>query len=119
MLLDPDAAWLVSWDDAVIAPRERDLVLVVGGLPVSADVAPQEVRWFADGYGQLDPDPGHLYYYACIRAMGEIIELADLVLDVEHLDATGRAATLEILGRSLSPDGIGRLMPDRWSWPPP
>jgi spectinomycin phosphotransferase len=118
VLLDPDAAWLVDWEDAVIAPRERDLVLLAGGMLTSAEVAPREVHWFGEGYGPLDLDPAPLYYYACVRAMEDVVGLADRVLDTEHLDRAERSEALRTLSGSLSPAGIGRLMPDRWSWPP-
>ena len=51
LLVDGDGqVWLVDWDDAVVAPREADLMFVVGGVFSHAPVTGEQVRRFFDGY---------------------------------------------------------------------
>jgi spectinomycin phosphotransferase len=52
-----ERVWLIDWDDAVLAPRERDLMFVIGGVLAFAPVSPEEQSWFFDGYGVADLDP--------------------------------------------------------------
>ena len=54
-----DRVWLIDWDDAVLAQRERDLMFVIGGVLAFAPVSPEEQSWFFDGYGAADLDPAH------------------------------------------------------------
>lgn len=118
VLLGADDVWLVDWDDAVRAPRERDLILAVGGVLTSWAVTAEQRDWFAQGYGPLDLDPDLLHYYACVRAMEDVVGFAHRVLDTERFDRTERLEAVRILRGVLSPDGIGRLTADRWTWPP-
>lgn len=118
VLLGGDDVWLVDWDDAVIAPRERDLLLVVGGVLSSWAVTAEQRTWFAEGYGPLDLDGELLHYYACVRAMEDVVGFADRVLDADRFDRAEREEAVAILRGVLSADGIGRLAPDRWAWPP-
>jgi spectinomycin phosphotransferase len=118
VLLGTDEVWLVDWDDAVRAPRERDLILAVGGVLTSWAVTAQQRDWFAQGYGPLDLDADLLHFYACMRAMEDVVGFAHRVLDTERFDRTERLEAVRILRGVLSADGIGRLAPDRWTWPP-
>ena len=56
--------WIADWDQAVLAPRERDLMFVVGGIGHGL-VRPQDTAAFLEGYGEVDPDPDLLAYYRC------------------------------------------------------
>ncbi len=111
VLLGADEVWLVDWDDALLAPRERDLILVVGGVLTSPVPSAQERAWFAEGYGPLDLDPDLLRYHAWARALEDVVGLADLVLD-QGGDRGRRAAAARALQGVLAPGGIGRLAGD-------
>ncbi len=117
VLLGADMVWLVDWDDAVLGARERDLILVVGGVLSSWAVTPEQTTWFAEGYGPLDVDPDSLWLHACLRALEDVVGFADRVLDTEHFDREERTAAVEILAGVLSERGIGRLVPEQWAWP--
>jgi spectinomycin phosphotransferase len=63
--------WIVDWDETILAPKERDLMFVVGG--ISADlVGPREEAWFFRGYGATTVDPLALAYYRYAWAVEEI-----------------------------------------------
>jgi spectinomycin phosphotransferase len=72
VLLDDDGrVWFVDWDDTVLAPRERDLMFVVGGLR-SGLVGPREEARFFEGYGATAVDPLALAYYRYARAVSDL-----------------------------------------------
>jgi spectinomycin phosphotransferase len=60
ILLDKDGGLhIVDWDAPLLAPKERDLMFVVGGV---AAVTKQEELFFK-GYGRAEIDPLALAYY--------------------------------------------------------
>jgi spectinomycin phosphotransferase len=71
MIDTADRFWIVDWDEAVLAPRERDLMFVVGGI-VRGLVGQREQGWFFDGYGPTAVDPLALAYYRYAWAVGDI-----------------------------------------------
>jgi spectinomycin phosphotransferase len=110
VLIGGDAAvWLIDWDDAVLAPRERDLMFVIAGVLAFAPVSPQEQSWFFDGYGDADIDPARLAYYRCTRALEDLADPAAQVLDVHGCAEADRANALSIVQGLLSPTGLVSL----------
>jgi spectinomycin phosphotransferase len=77
MLIDADDELrIVDWDEVVRAPRERDLMFVVGGIHVGL-VAPQETAWFFEGYGDVAIDPVALSFYRCAWAVQDIASFGE------------------------------------------
>jgi spectinomycin phosphotransferase len=97
--------WLIDWDDARMAPRECDLMFVVGGLFADQPVGARELAWFGRGYGDTRVDPALLAYYRCSRALEDIAGPAVEVLDPRRSRAE-RAASLANARFSLAPGGI-------------
>ncbi|MEV0394239.1 aminoglycoside phosphotransferase family protein [Polymorphospora rubra] len=97
---------LIDFDDAVLAPPERDLMFVLGGgvLPFAPATTVQQA-WFLDGYGGVDPDPQLLTYYRCTRALEDVAELALVALDAT-LDLPERAENLGYVEGVLGPYGL-------------
>src|SRR5204862_121166 len=60
-----------DWDDTILAPRERDLMFVVGGIS-SRLVGPREEALFLQGYGAVAVDPLALAYYRYTWATSDI-----------------------------------------------
>jgi spectinomycin phosphotransferase len=109
ILLGPDGrSWLIDWDDALLAPPERDLMFVIGGVLAFVPVTPQQRAWFFAGYGPATLDPHRLAYYACVRAL-EDLDLALQVLDVRQRPDTERAEALSLVRGVLSPTGMVAL----------
>ena len=104
-----DRVWLIDWDDAVLAPRERDLMFVIGGVLAFAPVSPEEQSWFFDGYGAADLDPARLAYYRCTRALEDLAYPAAQVVDVHRCTEAERADALSIVRGVLSPTGLVSL----------
>jgi spectinomycin phosphotransferase len=104
-----ERVWLIDWDDSVLAPRERDLMFVIGGVLAFAPVSSQEQSWFFDGYGAADLDPTGLAYYRCTRALEDLVYPAAQVVDVHRWTEPERADALSIIRGVLSPTGLVRL----------
>jgi spectinomycin phosphotransferase len=80
-----DRLWLVDWDEALLAVKERDLMFVVGGH--SANWAtPRDTALFFEGYGPAAVDPLALAYYRADWALQDIGEFARQALGVDPSD---------------------------------
>jgi spectinomycin phosphotransferase len=106
VLLDADGTvWIVDWDDTVLAPKERDLMFVVGGGLNRTLVGPREEELFLQGYGATTLAPLALTYYRyalAVRDIGEYSEQVFLRPDlgpVTRRSAVGRFLTMFQPGR--------------------
>lgn len=83
VLLSDDGRWyLVDWDDPILAPKERDLMHIGGGVGVSSvwtDAAAGTL--FFEGYGQAEIDRPALAYYRCERAIQDIAAVCRAILE--------------------------------------
>jgi spectinomycin phosphotransferase len=70
--------WIVDWDETVLAPKERDLMFVIGGIGRDL-VSPQETTCFLQGYGDSPIDPHALKYYRYAWAVQDIAAYAEEV----------------------------------------
>jgi spectinomycin phosphotransferase len=95
VLVDADARlWLVDWDEAVLAPRERDLMFVVGGIARDL-VRPADTDRFLQGYGEARVDPRLLAYYRCAWAVQDIAAYGEQVLLAPESGEAARRAAVE------------------------
>jgi spectinomycin phosphotransferase len=60
---DSGGLWVIDWDEAVLAPKERDLMFAVGGGISTALVSPNATARFLEGYGATEIDEPALAYY--------------------------------------------------------
>ncbi|HZN73120.1 MAG TPA: phosphotransferase [Micromonosporaceae bacterium] len=109
LLGEDERVWLVDWDDAVLAPPERDLMFVTGGVLAFAPVTGPEQERFFHGYGPVEVDRTRLAYYMCVRAMEDLFDFAANVLDVNGHTQTERAWAFSIVEGLLSPSGLVTL----------
>ncbi|WP_198664089.1 phosphotransferase [Jiangella endophytica] len=100
--------WLIDWDDATLAPPERDLMFVVGGLPGFAPVGERELGWFTVGYGRVDVDPDRLAYYRAVRALVDLTEFAAQLLDPSG-ERADREFALSVVRGELAGRGLAAL----------
>jgi len=107
IVLGPDGeVWLLDWDDAVLAPREADLMFALGGVLAFAPITADEQRAFFEGYGATDWDTDLMGYFQCVRAIDDLLSWSEEVLaSAQQATAQGREA-LHIVHGILSPAGL-------------
>nr|WP_238356933.1 aminoglycoside phosphotransferase family protein [Kribbella italica] len=101
VILGADGVHLIDWDDAVLAPREQDLMFVLGGMGTLGPTTTQQLDAFFTGYGEVEPDPVNLHYYRHARAQEDVALWAEQVIN-----GPDREESLQILRGVLGPDGL-------------
>ena len=76
-----DELTIVDWDEPILAPKERDLMFVGGGVGGIWN-REEEAGWFYEGYGQAKIDLIALSYYRYERIVVDIAEDAKLIFDM-------------------------------------
>ena len=73
ILIDTNGALhIVDWDNPILAPKERDLMSVGGGLMGDWRTPEEEETLFYQGYGEAQTDPRALAYYRYERIIQDI-----------------------------------------------
>jgi spectinomycin phosphotransferase len=119
LVTDEGGIVLVDWDGPKLAPRERDLLFVIGSR-IARTVTAQEEAWFFEAYGEVAVDPEAIVYYRYERILEDIAETGRSVFDGEAsetsratevtlaatwFDASGDIATAEIVDTRLAASG--------------
>lgn len=71
--------YVVDWDDPILAPKERDLMFIGGGID-DLWKNKQEIDMFYQGYGETDIDWTALAYYRYERVIEDLVVICDLLL---------------------------------------
>jgi len=74
---------IVDWDSPILAPKERDLMYIGGGIIGVWNKAWQE-KWFYQGYGPVEVDLTLLAYYRFERIIQDISIFCDQLLLTEE-----------------------------------
>jgi spectinomycin phosphotransferase len=96
---------LVDWDGPMIAPRERDLLFVIGSR-IARRVEPHEETWFFEGYGDVPVDQEAIVFYRYERILEDVAEFAREVLDDPATTDATRLAHTALVDGFFAPDGI-------------
>lgn len=81
---DAGALYIVDWDDPVLAPKERDLMFVGGGLFGQWRSPEAEETPFYQGYGSTEVNPAALAYYRCERIVEDIAVFCQQILEAKQ-----------------------------------
>jgi spectinomycin phosphotransferase len=109
VLLDADGeVWIVDWDETLLAPKERDLMFVVGGIS-SKLVGPREEELFFQGYGATTLDPLALAYYRYAWAVSDIGAYGAEVFFRPDLGQITRRAAVDLFRSLFMPGEIVAL----------
>lgn len=95
--------FVVDWDQPVIAPRERDLMFVLGAATGDAHRHPPGDAAFLRGYGDVEIDPVGMAYYRSARALSDIVELAIRVLGEHDVGMESRRAAADGINALFRP----------------
>ena len=87
-------AWIADWDETMLAPRERDLMFVIGGIGPGFVTNRQE-RLFFDGYGTVAIDQVALAYYRYAWALSDIGSYGEQVFHRPDLGALDRQEAVD------------------------
>jgi spectinomycin phosphotransferase len=114
---DGGRLWIVDWDEVTFAPRERDLMFVIGGISAKL-VTPQTEALFFEGYGPYTLNRDALAYYHTAWAVQDIGSYAERVVLMPELTEAARRDALDILVSLFAPGeiveiAVGRLVLDR------
>jgi spectinomycin phosphotransferase len=106
--------WIVDWDETVLAPKERDLMFVLGGIGRDL-VSPHETACFLEGYGKPSIDPLALTYYRYAWAVQDMAAYGERVFFLPDLSERSRCDGVDgfvdlfepgnIVDIALGPDG--------------
>lgn len=90
--------FVVDWDQPVLAPKERDLMFVVGAALGGFVVDGNAERLFFQGYGQAEINWLALAYYRYEWVVQDLGDYAERVFLMEHTgEETKRAAVQELM----------------------
>ncbi len=106
LLVTEDAGiLLVDWDGPLLAPRERDLLFLIGSR-IARDVEPREEAWFFAGYGEVKVDPEAIVYYRYERVIEDIAEYAMSVFGNVTQSEEARRTEVDMVESFFAPGGI-------------
>ncbi len=105
VLITESGIFLVDWDAPMIAPRERDLLFVIGSR-IARDVEPHEEAWFFKGYGAVEVDIEAIIYYRYERILEDISVDAESVFCDASLSEATRQAQADLVASFFAPGGI-------------
>jgi spectinomycin phosphotransferase len=96
------ACYIIDWDEPILAPKERDLMYIGGGLLASGLKPRQEEKRFYKTYGKVPIDANALAYYRYERIIQDIaVYCQQLLLSDEG--GADRAQSLHYLKSNFLP----------------
>jgi spectinomycin phosphotransferase len=109
VMIDLDGElWIVDWDEVIRAPKERDLMFLVGGIGAGL-VEPHETEWFFEGYGDVAVDPLALSYYRYAWAVQDVGGYGERIFLTPDISEASRSHAARILRGLFDPSGIVEL----------
>lgn len=99
-----DTIYMVDWDDPIMAPKERDLMFISGGV---ANVwnKPHEENFFYKGYGKTEINMTILAYYRHERIVEDIALIGQQLL-LTSVDNQTRAESYKHFIDQFEPNGV-------------
>ncbi len=105
ILISADGAlYIVDWDTLTLAPKERDLMYVGGGLMGNGYTPAEEEALFYSGYGETQIDDIALAYYRYERIVQDIAAFCEQLL-LSTAGGDDRQQSLKYLTSNFLPNG--------------
>ena len=96
------AFYIVDWDEPILAPKERDLMYVGGGLLASGLAPQEEEEHFYQTYGDATVNALAVAYYRCERIIQDIAAYCEQLL-LTNEGGADREQSLEYLKSNFLP----------------
>lgn len=77
VMIDDHDLYIMDWDTIILAPKERDLMFIGGGIWDSGHTHDMEQRYFYDGYGPTNVNKDLILYYRFSRILQDLSEYYD------------------------------------------
>ncbi|KTD75107.1 aminoglycoside phosphotransferase family protein [Legionella waltersii] len=81
--------YIIDWDNPIMAPKERDLMFIGGGVGNVWNI-PQESSYFFEGYGKAQINDEMLSYYRYVRILEDVVLYAEDILSPKQHDQSKR-----------------------------
>lgn len=105
LLIDAQSKlYIVDWDDPILAPKERDLMYMGGGI-CGVWNTPEETALFYKGYGPTQIDAEALVYYRYERILQDIAAFAEELL-AKEAGSADRERDFGFLKSNFEPNGV-------------
>jgi spectinomycin phosphotransferase len=83
ILIDQNNFYIVDWDTILLAPREKDLMFIGGGIGNKWNTT-KEIEYFYYGYGkEAEINKNLIKYFRCDRILQDIYELYSQIVNSE------------------------------------
>ena len=79
LIADTEELYIVDWDDPILAPKERDLMFIGGGID-EIWKSEREIALFYEGYGRVDINRAALAYYRYERVIEDLAVICEQLL---------------------------------------
>ena len=99
-----DDLYIVDWDTAILAPKERDLMFVGGGVGGIWNKAKDEALFY-QGYGQTKTDQAAIAYYRYERIVEDIAATSQQICSTD-MGRDDREEGLRQLTRQFAPNDV-------------
>jgi spectinomycin phosphotransferase len=105
LLIAPDTFYIVDWDNPLLAPKERDLMFIGGGLMGGWHAPPEEEALFYPGYGPTQIHPAAMAYYRYARIVEDIAVECEQIFQVRG-SVEDREQEFFYLRSNFVPNGV-------------
>ena len=101
---DNESIYIIDWDEPMLAPKERDLMFIGGGVG-NVWNNPKEIPYFYEGYGKTHLDKTILSYYRHARIVEDIALFGQNLLSSDYNDPA-RLEILPFFNGMFEPNGV-------------
>ena len=96
-----DKLAIVDWDNPILAPKERDLMFIGGGIGgIWND--PREKEWFYTGYGPAEIDLVAISYYRYERIVADFAEYGERIFGTKETEEDRESGVEKFMSGFLS-----------------
>lgn len=107
LITEPGELYIVDWDNPILAPVERDLMFIGGGVGGVWNMAREEALFYR-GYGAVEIDRTALAYYRYERVVEDIAAYCQEILLPEG-GGENRAQGYRNFSNSFAPGGVSEI----------